>query len=67
MLSAIKILAMLVGFGMMLAGGYVVFEGGVSRTPPLHLNWACFALGVGLMAAGALLAWFGRPSRASVQ
>lgn len=65
--STIKILAMVVGLGMILAGGYVVLKGGVSHTPPLHLNPGCFVLGLGLMVAGALLAWFGRPSRAQVQ
>jgi hypothetical protein len=70
MQTTIRILTMAIALVLMLAGGYVVFEGGVSRTPPLHLNWACFFLGIGLMALGALFALlarrFGRASRVPV-
>jgi hypothetical protein len=69
MLNAIRILTMAIGLALMMAGAYVVFEGGLSHTPPIHVNVGCTLLGLGMVAVGALLAllpsWFGRPSRAS--
>ena len=65
-MQAIKILAIAIGLALMLAGAYVLIVGGVSHTPPMHVNVGCSLLGIGLMAVGALLAllprWFGRPS-----
>ena len=65
----IKILAIAIGLALILAGAYVLFEGGVSHTLPPHLNVGCSLLGLGLIGVGALFAllprWLGRASRAS--
>jgi hypothetical protein len=58
-----KILRTLVALALMASGSFILIEGGLSHQPPLHVNWACTALGFGLLLPGAFLLWLGFPPR----
>jgi hypothetical protein len=53
--KALTLLRFLVGLGLMLAGGYVLFKGGLSLQGPQHVYWGCAALAVVLLLPGVFL------------
>jgi hypothetical protein len=54
-MNILKILRLLVALALVAGGSWILFEGGISRQIPHHVNWACSALGTGLLLPGALL------------
>ena len=52
--NTLKSLRLLIGLAMMLAGSFVLVKGGIS-SPPFHVNWGCFGLGLVLLIPGAVL------------